>query len=366
MEFFELMEKHDHEQVVFCCDKKVGLNAIIAIHDTTLGPALGGLRMWNYKTVEDGFKDVLRLARGMTYKAAAAGLNLGGGKAVIIGDPEKDKSEALFRTFGRFVDSLGGRYITAEDVNTAVYDMEFVRMETQYVTGISRALGGSGDPSPVTALGTYCGIKACVKEAKGTDSLAGVSVAVQGAGAVGYYLIELLSKEGAKIYVTDIDKRKIERVSKEFKIEYVNETAIFDVDADVFAPCALGAILNDETIPRLKFKIIAGAANNQLADEVKHGQMVHEKGILYAPDYVINAGGLINVYNEIYGYNREKALNEARNIYNIVKKVIDISKAEKVPTNEASNRMAERRIEEIGRLKRRYGKVELTLKRENQ
>lgn len=356
MEYFELMSKHEHEQVLFCYDRSVNLRAIIAIHDTTLGPALGGLRMWSYKTEEDAVKDVLRLSKGMTYKAAVAGLNLGGGKAVIIGDPKKDKSESLFRTFGRFVDSLGGKYITAEDVGTTVNDIEFVRMETQFVTGISTAQGGSGDPSPVTALGTYGGIKACVEEVTGSSSLRGIKIAIQGCGNVGYHLIELLHKDKAEIFVSDIDTDKLKKAEETFKVTPVTDKEIFGIDALVFAPCALGSIVNDETIPQFKFKIIAGAANNQLADEKKHGEMIHKKGIIYAPDYVINAGGLINVYNEILGYNREKALREARNIYTIVKEVLSISKTENIPTNVASNKIAERRLLEMRRMKGKHSK----------
>ena len=356
MEYFELMTKYEHEQVVFCYDRSVNLKAIIAIHDTTLGPALGGLRMWSYKTEEEAVRDVLRLSKGMTYKAAVAGLNLGGGKAVIIGNPKTDKSEALFRTFGRFVDSLGGKYITAEDVGTNVSDIEFVRMETQYVTGIDAAQGGSGDPSPVTALGVYGGIKACVEAITGKSSLKGIKIAIQGCGNVGHNLIELLHRDKAELFVSEIDSEKLNKIVETFKVTPVTDQEIFGIDALVFAPCALGSILNDETIPRFKFKIIAGAANNQLADEKKHGHMIHDKGIIYAPDYVINAGGLINVYNEIQGYNRDKALREARNIYHIVKEVLRISKAENIPTNVASNKIAERRLMEMRRLRGKHSK----------
>lgn len=356
MECFELMGKHEHEQVVFCYDRSVNLRAIIAIHDTTLGPALGGLRMWSYASEEEALHDVLRLSKGMTYKASVAGLNLGGGKAVIIGNPKKDKSEALFRTFGRFIDSLGGKYITAEDVGTNVEDIEFVRMETKFVTGISSTHGGSGDPSPVTALGVYCGIKACVEEVTGSSSLRGIKIAMQGCGNVGSHLVELLHKDKAQIFLSEIDAEKLKKAVETYKLTPVSDKELFGVDALVFAPCALGGALNDETIPQLKCKIIAGAANNQLADEKKHGDLIHEKGFVYAPDYVINAGGLINVYNEIQGYNRDKALREARNIYAIVKEVLRISKTEKIPTNVASNKIAERRILEMRRLKGKHSK----------
>ncbi|RKY86827.1 leucine dehydrogenase [candidate division KSB1 bacterium] len=354
MVVFDEIDMRGHEQVVFCRDYTSGLKAIIAIHNTVLGPALGGTRMWNFKSEEDALKDVLRLSRGMTYKAAAAGLNLGGGKAVIIGDPKKDKSELLFRAFGRFVESLGGRYITAEDVGTSVEDMEYVRMETDYVTGIPVEFGGSGDPSPVTALGTFHGMKACVEEVFGTDSLKDITVAVQGVGHVGYYLCELLHKEGAKITVTDIDADKVKKVVDEFGAKSVKPDEIYDVDAEIFSPSALGGIINKDTIPKFKFKIIAGAANNQLAIEKVDGPALVEKNILYAPDYVINAGGLINVYNELEGYNREKALNQAKSIYNILKKIFQISKEENIPTYEASNRLAERRIESLRKIKSNY------------
>jgi leucine dehydrogenase len=354
MKTFEMMEEKDHEEVVFFSDKKSGLRAIVAIHNTTLGPALGGCRMYPYQSHEDALKDVLRLSRGMTYKAAVAGLNLGGGKAVIIGDPKKDKSEILFRAFGRFVQGLGGRYITAEDVGTSVTDMEYARMETKYVTGISRALGGSGDPSPVTALGTYRGMKACVEKVFGTQSLKGLRIAVQGLGHVGYYLVRHLHDEGAKLIVNDVDGERVKKVVSEFGAESVDGDKIYSVDADIFAPCALGAIVNDDTIPKFKFKIIAGAANNQLMDEARHGKMLIEKNIIYAPDYVINSGGLINVYNELEGYNQEKALSQAKGIYDIVKGILELAEREKIPTYAASNKIAEDRIYHIGRIKQSY------------
>jgi leucine dehydrogenase len=356
MDIFSHPEFRGHEQVCFCYDHATGLKVIIAIHDTTLGQSLGGARMWPFKSEEEALRDVLRLSRGMTYKASAAGLNLGGGKAVIIGDPKKDKSEALFRAFGRFVESIGGRYITAEDVGTSVTDMEYVRMETKYVTGISETFGGSGDPSPVTSYGVYHGIKACVKEVFGAESFSKLKIAIQGLGKVGYYLAKHLHDEGAKLFVTDLDYEKIKRAVAEFRAEAVEGDKIYEVDADIFAPCALGGIINDNTIPKFKFKIIAGGANNQLADEEKHGRMLQQKDILYAPDYVINAGGLINVYNELEptGYHRERALKQAEGIYNVIQKIIEISKAEKIPTHVASNKLAEERIELIGKIKRTH------------
>lgn len=361
MTVFDEIAKKDHEQVIFCYNKEANLKAIIGIHNTTLGPALGGTRMWMYASETDALIDVLRLSRGMTYKAAVAGLNLGGGKAVIIGDPHKDKTESMFRSFGRFVDGLAGRYITAEDVGTSVEDMEWVRMETKYVTGIDKALGGSGDPSPFTAYGVYVGMKACMKELTGSDSLVGKKVAVQGAGHVAKYVCEHLAKEGAKIYVTDIYEEKAKSVIAETKAEYVQPEKIYDVDADIFCPCALGAIINDETIPRMKFKIIAGGANNQLADENKHGKILMEKGIIYAPDYAINAGGLINVANELEGYHPERAMKQAGQIYDTIRTILAISKQHKIPTHEASNKLAEDRIRTIGKIRQIYsGKSEFS------
>ncbi len=351
MSLFEALERDGFEQVVFCNDVETGLKAIIAIHDTTLGPALGGVRMWNYNCEEEALHDVLRLAKGMTYKNAVAGLNLGGGKAVIIGDPKKDKSEALFRSFGRFVETLNGRYITAEDVGTFEEDMDYIHMETEYVTGTSRK--GAGDPSPVTALGIYYGMKQAAKEAFGSDSLKGLTIAVQGVGQVAYHLCKHLHEEGAELIVTDINEEAVERAVKEFAATSVKPDEIYDVDCDIFSPCALGGIINDETIPRLKAKVIAGSANNQLEKE-EHGRILHEKGILYAPDYVINAGGVINVAEELAGYNRQRALNKVKSIYNILETVFEISRQKNIPTSIAANELAEKRIKSMRKMKRLY------------
>lgn len=350
MLIFEYMEKYGYEQLVLCHDKTSGLKAIIAIHDTTLGPALGGTRMWNYENEEDAILDVLRLSRGMTYKAAAAGLNLGGGKAVIIGDSKKDKSEELWRAFGRFVQSLNGRYITAEDVGTTVQDMDFVNLETSYVTGVSAASGSSGDPSPKTAYGVYRGLLATANEIWGSDDITGKVVTVQGVGHVGYYLCKHLHEAGAKLVICDIDQDSIDKVVQEFGAEVVEPDAIYDVQCDIFAPCALGAVINDNTINRLKCKAIAGAANNVLAED-RHGDELHKMGIVYAPDYVINAGGLMNVADELKGYNEERALEKVKTIYDNIAKVIEISKRDGIPTYKAADRMAEERIEKIGRVR---------------
>jgi len=351
---FDAMKKRSHEEVVFCNDDNSGLNAIIAVHDTTIGPALGGCRMFPYTSEEDALRDVLRLSRGMTYKAAIANLNLGGGKAVIIGNSKTDKSELLFRSFGRFVEGLSGRYITAEDVGTSVKDMEWVRTETRYVTGISRALGGSGDPSPVTANGVYVGMKAAVKKSTGKESLEGLTIAVQGLGHVGYHLCKNLAKDGVKLVVTDVDKDALETVSKEFNAEVVEPDAIYDVDMDIYAPCALGATINDDTLKRLKCSIIAGSANNQLETESVHGPQLTEKGILYAPDYAINGGGLINVANEIEGYNRDRAFKQTEGIYDTLMAIFTVAENENVATYVAANRVAEQRMEALARLKNIY------------
>lgn len=340
------METYDYEQLVFCQDKTSGLKAIIAIHDTTLGPALGGTRMWTYENEEAAIEDALRLAKGMTYKNAAAGLNLGGGKTVIIGDPRKDKNEEMFRAFGRYIQGLNGRYITAEDVGTTVADMDLIHEETNYVTGISPAFGSSGNPSPVTAYGVYRGMKAAAKEAFGHDSLEGKVVAVQGVGNVAYTLCKYLHEEGAKLIVTDINKEAVQRVVEDFDAKAVEVNEIYSVDCDIFAPCALGAIINDDTIPQLKAKVIAGAANNQLK-ETRHGDLIHELGLVYAPDYVINAGGVINVADELNGYNHERAIKRVETIYNNVEKVFEISKRDGIPTYVAADRMAEERIERM-------------------
>ena len=343
MDFFQQMVELGHERVLFCSNPDVGLQAIIAVHSTTLGPGLGGVRMWPYSSTEEAFVDALRLSRGMTYKAAAAGLHLGGGKAVIIGDSKKDKSEELFRAFGRYVESLGGLYITAEDVGTDMEDMEIIQHETRWVTGVSPELGGGGDPSPVTAFGTLQGIKAAVQFKLGEDSLKGRSVAIQGLGSVGGYLAKYLRDEGAKIFGTDIDADAVAHARDELGVEIVPPGEILEVECDVVAPCALGAVINDTSIPKLRCKIVAGAANNQLADD-RHGQELHDRGILYAPDYVINAGGLINVYNELIGYNREIAMRMARGIYGNMVRVFEISRAQSIPTHVAADRLAEERI----------------------
>jgi leucine dehydrogenase len=344
------MALHNHEQVVFCNDNATGLKAIIAIHNTVLGPSLGGTRMWHYNNEMEALNDVLRLSRGMTYKSSVAGLNLGGGKAVIIGDAKKIKNEALLRRFGKFVDSLGGKYITAEDVAMTSRDMEIISMETDHVSGLPENMGGSGDPSPVTAYGVYVSMKASAREVWGSDSLSGKKVLVQGVGHVGQVLVEHLTKDGAIVYINDISEDKMKVLADKYKAKVVSAETMFDLDIDIYAPCALGATVNDETLSRLKCKIICGAANNQLADEHVHGEAVGRQGILYAPDYVVNAGGIINVYYELEGYNRERALTHAEKIYDTTRNIFQLAKKENIPTYMAANRFGEQRIEAIAKI----------------
>lgn len=341
------MAEYDHEQLLFCNDSATGLRAIIAVHDTTLGPSLGGTRMWPYQSEAEALKDVLRLSRGMTYKSAISGLNLGGGKAVIIGDPRKDKSEAMFRRFGRFVDSLNGQYITAEDVGITTKDIEYVSLETDNVAGLTEAMGGSGDPSPVTAYGVYMGMKAAAKVAFGTEDLNGRRVAVQGMGHVGQYLVDHLMKEKALVTITDIHEDKLQAVAKKHNVQVVGPEEIYDVEMDIYAPCALGATVNDETLKRLKCRVIAGAANNQLADENVHGIAVLESGIHYAPDFLINAGGIINCSWEVRGYNRNAAMQQTEEIFDTTLAIFDLAAKENIPTYLAANRLAEERVRSV-------------------
>jgi len=341
----------DHEQVVICHDQPTGLKAIIGIHNTVLGPALGGTRMWPYATEEEAITDVLRLSRGMTFKNSLAGLNLGGGKAVILGDPSL-KNEAFVRRFGRFIESLGGRYVTAEDVNMNTSDMEYIRMETRHVAGLPEFKGGAGDPSPVTAYGTYMGMKAASKKAFGSDSLTGKKIVVQGVGQVGKYLIEYLVKEGAEVMITDIFEAKLKQVAKNTGATVVDPNIIYDLNMDIYAPCALGATINDETIDRLKCKVIAGAANNQLKDEAKHGKILLDKGIVYAPDFLINAGGVINVGAEyLGGYIKEIVYQQTEKIYDTCLGILEKSSIENIPAQQAAIETAKARIAAMGNVK---------------
>jgi len=349
---FAHMQQMGHEQVVFCHDPHSGLNAIIAIHDTTLGPALGGTRLWHYSSHEEAVIDALRLSRGMTYKAAISGLNVGGGKAVIIGDAATIKSEALWRRYGKFVDSLNGKYITAEDVNTSARDMEYIALETEFVTGVPEYMGGSGDPSPFTAYGVFTGMKAAAKKAWGNDSLSGKKVLVQGVGHVGQYLVSHLVKEGATVAISDINADKIRQTTEKFPaVTVVDNKDIWDYDMDIYAPCALGATLNTDTIGKLKCAVIAGAANNQLADEDVHGPMLVERGILYAPDFLINAGGLMNVTAELDGYNKDRVLGSVEKIYDRTLEIFALSEKEHIHTQAAAIKLAEKRLQDIALVK---------------
>lgn len=350
MEMFRLLGEHDHEQLLFCYEPAASYRGIIAIHDTTLGPALGGTRVWAYRNEAEAVVDALRLARGMTYKAAVAGLTLGGGKSVILAPEGEVDREALFRAHGRFVESLGGRYITAEDVGTSPIDMDYVHMETTHVVGLQ---GKSGDPSPVTAYGVYAGMKAAAKVVFGDDHLAERTVAVQGAGRVGYHLCAHLAAEGARVLVTDIDRAKAQQAAEAFGAKAVAPEAIYAATADIFAPCALGAVVNDDTLTQFKCKVIAGGANNVLAEE-RHGDALEKMGILYAPDYVINAGGLINVNSELEGWPAERAKAKAGDIYDTLGRVFEIARRERIPTYRAADRLAEKRIEAVRKLKRTW------------
>lgn len=335
----------DFEQVTFCNDEKTGLQAIIAVHSTALGPAVGGCRMWDYRTSDEALTDALRLSRGMTYKASISGLNWGGGKSVIIG-PASAKSPALLKKFGEFVDRLGGVYITAKDVGIGSSDLKEIKTRTKHVQGIDGEPGSSGDPSPGTAWGVYHGMKVAAKHALGSDSLRGLTVAVQGLGAVSFGLLEYLSKEGAKIIGTDIDPVKIEKAKSLYQAQGVSADEIYDVPCDIFSPCALGSSINSLTLPRIRAKVIAGAANNQLAtDDV--GTELLRREILYAPDYAINAGGLMNIYHESMvdgGYNRDRAFSHIAQIGKTMDLIFTRAKAENLPTSVVADRIAEERV----------------------
>jgi leucine dehydrogenase len=350
MDIFADIKELGHEQLVLCHDPSCGYLGIVAIHDTTLGPALGGTRYWQYASTDDAITDALRLARGMTYKAAVAGLNLGGGKSVIIGDNKRIDREALFRAHGRFIETLGGRYITAEDIGTSPADMEYVKLETNHVAGL---MGLSGDPSPVTAYGVYMGMKAAARVRWGSDDLSGKTVAVQGAGKVAYYLSRHLHAEGVTMIVTDIDGAKVKRCVEEFGAKAVAPDAIYDQKADIYAPCALGATINDDTLKRLQVAVIAGGANNQLA-EPRHGDALEAKGMLYAPDYVINGGGVINVYGELHRWPEERSRKKAGEIYDTILRIFEIARRDGIPSYLAADRLAEERIGAVASLDRMW------------
>ena len=335
----------NHEQIVFCNDKDTGLKAIIGIHNTVLGPALGGTRMWKYSNEWEALNDVLRLSRGMTYKSAITGLNLGGGKAVIIGDSKIDKTPEMIRKFGQYVNSLSGKYITAEDVGTTTQDMDAIREVTQFVTGVSIEKGGSGNPSPVTAYGVYMGMKAAAKHIFGTDNLEGKKILVQGIGHVGETLVAYIANEGAQVQITDINQARLEEVSKKYGATIFTGENLYTADIDIYAPCALGATINDDTVHLIKAKIIAGAANNQLSNDSIHGQILKDRGILYAPDFLINAGGIINVYAELVGYDSNEAMKRTENIYNTTLEIFNHAEENSITTQEAAMTIAKNRIE---------------------
>jgi leucine dehydrogenase len=351
MNIFDTVAEFGHEQVVLCHDKYTGYRGIIAIHDTTLGPALGGTRFWNYASDDEAITDALRLARGMTYKNAVAGLNLGGGKSVIIGDNRTANREMIFRAHGRFVDSLGGRYVTAEDVGTGTADMDYVHMETEYVAGLANR---SGDPSPVTAHGVFRAIEASAQQRWGSPSLIGKTIIVQGLGNVGNYLCKELHAAGAKLIVTDLRPERVEHVVQNYGAMAATDAGVFGQKADIFAPCALGAILNDDTIPQLRVEIVCGGANNQFLDPKVHGPALEKRGILYAPDFVANAGGVINVYSEIAGWTRERALRKADEIFDTLLGIYQIAKETGVLSYDAADKLAERRISAVRGLTRTW------------
>jgi leucine dehydrogenase len=353
MNLFEMLGQLGHEQVVFFHHRESSLKCVIAIHSTLLGPALGGLRMWPYASEADAVRDILRHSKNMTYKAAIAGLNLGGAKAVIIGNPESDKSEALLRGLGRYINSLGGRFIVSEDVGTNVEDMDLIRQETRHVVGVHHVNGGSGDPARFTALGTLHGIRACLEFKFGHADLSRVSFAVQGAGQVGYHLVKSLREAGAKVFVTDLNDQRVEQLVDECRVEPVPMSQIYDVDADVFSPCAMGGVINEDTLPRLRSRIVAGGANNQL-DSEELGTELDRRGILYAPDYAINAGGLLNSASELQGYNEERAIQSVARIRGIINRILELSRRDGLPTLQAANRLAQERIDSLSQVKLPY------------
>jgi leucine dehydrogenase len=352
-EIFAYMEKYDFENLLLCQDKALDFKAVIAIHDTTLGPATGGCRMWQYVSEMNAIEDALRLARGMTYKYAAAGVNLGGGKAVIIGDPKRKDREPVFRALGKFINRLGGKYITGEDVGTTLKDMEYIHMETKHVVTLPTYLGGAGDIAPMTALGTIRSMQACCNRVYSSDRLDGKRIAVQGLGAVGKNIVGQLHELGAKMIVTDIDPYKVDVMVEKYGVDKADPESIYDADCDIFCPCALGAIINDDTLDRLRCTIICGSANNQLKEE-RHGDLLEKKGLIYAPDYITNAGGTIYDTDRLGtgGVSHERGKEKVTRIYDNMVRVFEIADRDKIPTHLAADRMAEERIEQIAEVKK--------------
>jgi len=347
------MEQYDYENLYFCQDKSLDFKAVIALHDTTLGPATGGCRMWLYDSESEAIEDALRLARGMTYKYAVAGVNLGGGKAVIIGDPKRKDREPIFRMLGKFINRLGGNYITGEDVGTTLADMEYIRMETEYVVTLPTYLGGAGDIAPMTARGTIRAMQACCRRAYGSTGLEGKRIAVQGLGAVGQNIVTQLAELGARLVVCDIDSEKVDVVKEEYTVETLMPGDVYDVDCDIFCPCALGGIINDDTLSRLKCKIICGCANNQLLNE-RHGHMLEKKGFVYAPDYIANAGGTIFDTDRLGTgtVDLERGKAKVDRIFQNMERVFEITDRDDIPTYRAADRMAEERIQQIAQVRK--------------
>lgn len=350
MAVFEKIQADNYEQIVFCNDTKTGLKAIIALHNTALGPATGGCRMWNYRDEVEALTDVLRLSKGMTYKNSISNIPLGGGKSIIIGDASQ-KTPELLKRFGDFVETLNGHYITAKDVGIDSSDLKVIKSRTSHILGIAGEANSSGDPSPVTAWGVYNGMLACAEKAFGSKSLKGLHIALQGLGAVNYHLLKYLQQEGAKVTACDINPEAVARAKKEFGVQETGAETIYDVACDMFSPGALGAVINPQTVPRLKCKVVAGAANNQLATE-KDGEELLRRGILYAPDFAINAGGVINIAHEREGYNRDKAYAHVAKIYDTIKNILEVSASDRQPTNLVANRIAENRVREAERARR--------------
>ncbi len=346
MGIFDEMSKQGHEQLVFAYDRTTNLRTIVAIHNTTLGPALGGTRMMPYPSEQDALEDVMRLSRGMTYKAAASGVNYGGGKAVIWGDPSRDKSEAMWRAYGQFIQALGGRFITGTDMGTYPEDFVIAAEESDYMVGLPEEYGGSGDTSILTAVGVFEGIRACLQFVYGDDSVTGRTIAIQGVGKVGAKLARDLAHKGAKVIVADVDQARAQALASEISAQVVSPDDIYSVPCDVFSPCSVGGVLNDRTIPLLQARIVAGSANNQLAEE-RHGELLHDRGILYAPDYIINAGGMIQVAEEWGGYVKEEAERQTRLIYKRLLELFAISEREGISPNQAAAVMVERRLQTI-------------------
>ena len=353
MDVFDYMSELGYEQLVMCTDRDAGLRAVISIHDTTLGPSCGGMRIWPYHSEKEAVQDALRLSRAMTYKSAAADLPLGGGKAVLIADPHADKSEAMLRAFGQFVDTLGGRYLTTTDVGSTGRDLEYVRQETKHVVGLPVSLGGSGDTSTMTGLGIYMGMKACARNVWGSESLAGKRVAMQGFGKVATYTAHHLLKEDAQLVVSDIDQGAMDR-ARNMGIAVVDPDEIYHQECDIFSPCALGGVLNSDTIPHLRCRMVAGGANNQLATD-EDGEELHRRGILYAPDYIVNAGGVINASTEVgAAYSADRAREKTERIYETMEQVIHISQKQEIPTSKAADRLAEQRLASVKAIKRMH------------